>query len=150
MHQAAGLGEDRRLERRPARGGAAQVDGLFGQFLQRFAGQREPGFGLFVEAEETTGIGSLCQQFATTRELRRLVFADETRQAFDIEHQHARGGPKPVERGLVDAKMIGAVEAAMPECVKPLGHAEKLLPQPQVVFAFGLRITNCEPCRLSR
>ncbi len=25
----------------------------------------------------------------------------------------------------------------------------KLLPQPQVVFAFGLRITNCAPVRLS-
>jgi hypothetical protein len=25
----------------------------------------------------------------------------------------------------------------------------KLLPQPQVLFAFGLRIVNCAPCRLS-
>ena len=28
-------------------------------------------------------------------------------------------------------------------------YALKLLPQPQVVFAFGLRITNCAPCKLS-
>jgi hypothetical protein len=29
-------------------------------------------------------------------------------------------------------------------------QAEKLLPQPQVVLALGLRMTNCAPCRLSR
>jgi len=28
-------------------------------------------------------------------------------------------------------------------------YAENELPQPQVVFAFGLRIENCAPCRLS-
>ena len=29
------------------------------------------------------------------------------------------------------------------------GHMLKLLPQPQVVLALGLRMTNCAPCRLS-
>ena len=29
-------------------------------------------------------------------------------------------------------------------------HTVKLLPQPQVDLAFGLRMTNCAPCRLSR
>lgn len=28
-------------------------------------------------------------------------------------------------------------------------YTEKDEPQPQVVSAFGLRMTNCEPCRLS-
>jgi hypothetical protein len=28
-------------------------------------------------------------------------------------------------------------------------YVEKLLPQPQVLLAFGLRITNWAPCRLS-
>ena len=32
---------------------------------------------------------------------------------------------------------------------KTAGQMLKDEPQPQVVFAFGLRITNCAPCRLS-
>ena len=39
-------------------------------------------------------------------------------------------------------------------CLAPIGEgqknqAENELPQPQVVFALGLRITNWAPCRLS-
>lgn len=34
--------------------------------------------------------------------------------------------------------------------LNPVGYqAEKEEPQPQVVVAFGLRITNCAPCRSS-
>jgi hypothetical protein len=58
----------------------------------------------------------------------------------------------------VQAQRLGAVEAGVLKresgrCLRlhrPPVQTEKLLPQPQVVFALGLRMTNCAPCRLSR
>lgn len=67
------------------------------------------------------------------------------------------------------AQMVGAVQRGAPgrvgfdegEGARGLGqggfggaHTRSVQtpneePQPQVVFAFGLRITNCAPCRLS-
>ena len=66
-----------------------------------------------------------------------------------VQHQHARVLPTPVEHGRIAAFGLGAVDAGVAEG-EQVHQAEKLLPQPQVVLAFGLRMTNCAPCRLSR
>ena len=49
----------------------------------------------------------------------------------------------------VVAQVVGAIERAVDEGERCRGHTVNDEPQPQVVFAFGLRITNCAPCRLS-
>ena len=67
-----------------------------------------------------------------------------------IEAEHAGLGPERVEGLGGRAEVGGAVEAAVDEGEPDEAHTEKLLPQPQVVLAFGLRMTNCAPCRLSR
>ena len=57
------------------------------------------------------------------------------------------------ERRLLEeliAQMRRTLHAPINEGESRQAHTEKLLPQPQVVFAFGLRMTNCEPVRLSR
>ena len=58
----------------------------------------------------------------------------------------------PLQARGVLAQVFGPVQAAMLERILPrrVAHTVKLLPHPQVLLAFGLRITNCAPCRLSR
>ena len=50
---------------------------------------------------------------------------------------------------LVVPQCIRPVQGAVDEGERRGGHTVNDEPQPQVVFAFGLRITNCAPCRLS-
>ena len=67
-----------------------------------------------------------------------------------FEQHHARLRPQRGERVGIVAEMVGAIERAVDEGEGRRGvQTVKLLPQPQVVFALGLRMTNCAPCRLS-
>ena len=73
-----------------------------------------------------------------------------------VEHQQARAGPQRAQGGGIATQRIAAIQAGVGECEalepgrRPHGHGAaaqtvKLLPQPQVVLALGLRITNCAP-----
>ena len=77
-----------------------------------------------------------------------------------VEHQQARAGPQRAQGGGIATQRIAAIQAGVGECEafqpgrRPHGHGAaaqtvKLLPQPQVVLALGLRITNCAPPRPS-
>ena len=72
--------------------------------------------------------------------------------ALGIEHQRAARTPEPCKGLAVVTEVLGAVQRRLDEGERrsaPRSHAVKLLPQPQVDFAFGLRMVNCAPCRLS-
>ena len=79
------------------------------------------------------------------------------RAAVGVEQQHPRLRPQSVEGVGVVAQRVGAVERGVAgaagfderERGRRRAHTANEEPQPQVVFAFGLRITNCAPCRLS-
>ena len=79
-----------------------------------------------------------------------------------FEQDNARARPERREGVGLVTQGVGAVECAIDErerrghfrhaCGRHAsgrGQVVKDEPQPQVVFAFGLRITNCAPCRLS-
>ena len=77
-----------------------------------------------------------------------------------VEHQQAGAGPQRAQGRGIAAQGITAIQAGVGECEafqpgrRPHGHGAaaqtvKLLPQPQVVLALGLRITNCAPPRPS-
>ena len=152
VQQAACLREDRRRQRRPARAGTAQVECQRRQIGQRVGRQGEPGAAGLAEAEEAGVAGAFAATGVAAREFRRVLVAEATHLAFDVDDQHARRRPERVQCRGVLAQVFGAIEPGMLEGVTPRGaaHTEKLLPQPQVLLAFGLRITNCAPCRLSR
>ncbi len=74
--------------------------------------------------------------------------------------QQARTGPQRAQRRRITAQHIGAIQRRTSECEVlqrgrhrhddgPPAQTVKLLPQPQVVLALGLRITNCAPPRPS-
>ena len=67
--------------------------------------------------------------------------------AIGIQHDHAGLRPCRVQCVGVVAQVVGAIQRAVDEGegrVAP-AHIVNDEPQPQVVFAFGLRITNCAP-----
>jgi hypothetical protein len=83
--------------------------------------------------------------------MKNLFGAHAAGFAFFIQDQHLRGGPKSIQALRLDTNELSPVQALMPESKgRQHRHTEKLLPQPQVDLALGLRITNCEPCKLSR
>jgi hypothetical protein len=51
--------------------------------------------------------------------------------------------------GIVGWKFDHGREYLTRHAFRDARYAENELPQPQVVLAFGLRIENCAPCRLS-
>ena len=59
---------------------------------------------------------------------------------------HVKTVGTEIDRG----KYVGDGLRSASRHVKELGQAENEEPQPQVVCAFGLRITNCAPSRPSR
>jgi hypothetical protein len=163
VQQRPRLREGGGRQRRPARAGAAQVHRMRGRVGMRtglLQVQREPGQCRFVQPEEARAVGKLRarRQHRVDREVRRVLEPAEARVAFAVDQQQPGPRPVPAQGIAVVAEVFGAVEAGMLERVllRRRGHArrcgqtEKLLPQPQVDFAFGLRITNCAPCRFSR
>jgi len=85
-----------------------------------------------------------------------LLIGVGQRAAVVLEQDDAGGGPECRKRVAVVAQGIGAIEGAFDEGKRDArglraraAHTVNEEPQPQVVLAFGLRITNCAPCRLS-
>ena len=162
VQQRARHGEHARIEGGPCRRRAAQVDpaGRIHRMVPRIGG--EPGLAV-LQAEEQAGSRTAAQRRARHRgQHARLV-----RQCTPVlvEQQHACGRPQPRQRLGIVTQRIGAIQriACEGEAGQRNGesdrtchgtrqagvHMLKLLPQPQVVLALGLRITNCAPCRLS-
>ena len=81
--------------------------------------------------------GELTAEFGEDLLLRAAVWMTlrESKASFAIE------GEAGQRNGESDRTCHGTRQAGV--------HMLKLLPQPQVVLALGLRITNCAPCRLS-
>ena len=71
------------------------------------------------------------------------------RAAVVVEQYHARVRPQGRQCVGVVAQRVGPVEGAIHEREWRSVQTVNDEPQPQVDFAFGLRITNCAPCRLS-
>lgn len=155
VQQRTCLRHRRGLQRRPLHGQAAQVEAAGQRLVQGFVRQGEPS-GVAGQAQETRGRRPGLAEARAGGELRGLGAAVEAGVAFGVDHQHAGRGPAGVEFVGAVAHQLGAVQARVAEGVAGRhrrhggDQAEKLLPQPQVVLAFGLRITNCAPCRLSR
>ena len=89
-------------------------------------------------------------EVGTTRQQHCVVLIRK-RTAVRIQHHDVRARPQDGQRIGVGAEVVGAVKRAIDEGERAaaLAHTVKDDPQPQVVLAFGLRITNCAPCRLS-
>ena len=69
------------------------------------------------------------------------------RGAIRIEHDNPRRRPKRRQCRRVITQRIGAIQCALDERERaaPSVHTVNDEPQPQVVLAFGLRMTNCAP-----
>ncbi|MBN8263120.1 MAG: hypothetical protein J0M21_00525 [Xanthomonadales bacterium] len=122
-----------------------------------------PGMAAWVQPEEGRDAGTAADIGAGR--VQRLQVVVGQRLAVGIQHHQPGAGPQRGQRIRVVAQMVGAVERAIDEgerrggahaAPRVIGHAMppsragiaqtvKLLPQPQVVLAFGLRITNCAP-----
>ncbi len=61
----------------------------------------------------------------------------------------ARSRGSVVNAKPASGREMSDIRKACRDSTGTASHMLKLLPQPQVVFAFGLRITNCAPVRLS-
>ena len=71
------------------------------------------------------------------------------RATIAVQHDHPRLGPHRLERIGICAQVIRAVKRAIDECkwAGVVAHTVNEEPQPQVVLALGLRITNCAPLK---
>ena len=129
------------------RGRAAQVDAA-GRFeahgLRRLREPRLP----FAQPEEDRGARAAPERPAFRCEQRIVGIGERATVVF--EHDDACLGPEGGEGVGVVAQVVGAIQRAVDERERRrVRHTVKLLPQPHVVFALGLRMTNCAPCRLS-
>ena len=142
--QRACLREQCRLPRRPFRRSAAQVDSLRRDHGKRRRFREEPGL-LIAQAEEVEAVRHMAHVGAVQHE--QLALGVGQRASLGIEDDDACIRPQRVQRGGIRAQVVGAIERAINEGERSRAHAHTVNdePQPQVVFAFGLRITKCAP-----
>ena len=144
MLQCARLREQAGLPRRPVRGGLAQVHPLRCMQGQGAGVGEEPGLAI-AQAQEGAGAGT-ATEFGAACAAQGAGVVGEGAAVF-IQHDHAGPWPKCLQGGVVLAQMVGAVKRAIDEREGRAGpvHTVNDDPHPQVVFAFGLRITNWAP-----
>ena len=142
--QRARLREQAGLPCRPMRGGAAQVDALRRIDRKRGGVGGEPRSAI-AQAKEG-GRARPAAEFRALHDMQRLVVVREG-AAIAIQHDHAGPQPQRVQCIGIVTQVVGAIQRAIDKGkgrVAP-AHIVNDEPQPQVVFAFGLRITNCAP-----
>ena len=142
--QRTGLREQGGLPRRPLAGGLAQVDPpACGR--QRCVGTREKPGPALAQAQEGVALRSRRQR--RTGHCGQLTACIQWRASLAVQHQDPRIGPRQRQCRRVVAQVVGAVERAVDERMRRGGRAHIVNdePQPQVVLAFGLRITNWAP-----
>ena len=143
------LREQGGLPRRPLGGGAAQVDPCGCVDGVRGGSHRKPCPPFALAQEYRVVARPAGQRRAIQRQRLRIRIGH--RKAGFVQSDQAGPRPRGRQRSRVIAQMVGAVQRAIDERERrcgphpPAAHTVKLLPQPQVVLALGLRITNCAP-----
>ena len=146
--QRARLREGAGLPCGPIGSRAAQVDAPGGLELQ--GGTVGEEHGSAIAQAEQAGEAWAAADCRAAGQRQALVFVC-VGAAVLVQHQDLRLWPQRGERFGIGAEVVGAVERALDERKRACAPAHTVNdePQPQVVLALGLRITNCAPCRLS-
>ena len=132
---------------------------LGGTASGRIQPHQEVGVVLVGTQERGLGVRQPAGALVGAKPAQRFGATLDVGEVFAIQHEKAcRGvtgtGVDPVAlvaafRGAVEAEAEAAESVLLLHARAGPAQVEKEEPQPQVVLAFGLRITNCEPERFS-
>ena len=142
--QGARLREQGGLPGGPLGSRATQVDAFRRGGIEGGGIGEEPGLAI-AQAEEGHRAGAIVEHRGIEGQACAAVIGEGA--AVGIQDDDLRLPPQGEQRGGIATQVVGAIERAIDEGKgrRAVAHTVNDEPQPQVVFAFGLRITYCAP-----